>query len=104
MNKKYLTIILSFSFFLVLLAQGADARTMEQITSTVFPFDTFKIFDDGVEYTKDCLSRGHGELTGYNCAIIHEGVEYPCEFKRMHGGMISPMCIEIILKTMENNN
>ena len=92
------SIIVIFSLF-VLLTQSVDGRTMETIQSMVYQAETFKIFEDGVTYTEECVLK-----KGYDCAIIHEGVEYPCEFNRMHGGMITPMCIEIILKTKVGND
>lgn len=102
-NKKYVIAILSICFF-VLTIQSVDGRTMEEITSIVRErTETFKIFDDGVTYTKDCLNTHLGEITGIGCSIIHEEIEYPCSFSGSHGSVLSPMCVEIIFKTMENN-
>jgi len=93
MTKKYLLLFLLLPL-LVLLTQSVDGRTMDEVKSLVYQKDLFKIFEDGVTYTEECgMKKGHG------CAIIHEGIEYQCEFNRMHGGVNTPMCIEIILKT-----
>lgn len=97
MNKGKIFIIgISVTILLAVSLQSVDGRTMEQVVSMVYSLESFKIFDDGVEYTTDCLTK-----KGYDCTIIHEGVEYPCEFNRMHGGMLTPMCVEIILRSME---
>ncbi len=102
---KYI-IALSIITLFVLSIQSVDGRTMEKVKSIIIPPETFQIFEDGVTYTQDCIkvdrTRAPATVKGYDCAIIHEGKEYPCEFSRMHGGVITPMCIEIILKTMDN--
>lgn len=61
------------------------------------PLETWKIFDDGVTYwLEDNSSWGNRNI---DIGVMLDGEQIKCDnFMFMHGGIISPECVEVILR------